>query len=234
MISDKIAIKAINALGMYCLSHSCSGYYLKKYLKTKDCPLPPIDVKFNVGCFEEGDIKTSAHKPPKFDVNLENDPDFREYLRTVLDRALNSEYIDSQDLTKLGLLTIKIQADGRVMVGLLIDGKIKLQGSAKCHPNDAFNIQTGVRLAVHRMVEKTQVPFNRKLQEVYYFIDYDGNIISKPWGEDVIDSCNLALSNCFNSTVAAWFHITTVKKGIRHLADALKMVLPASQKKDGD
>lgn len=61
----------------------------------------------------------------------------------------------------------------------------------------------------------------------------DGGIMGKPWDDDVIDSCNRALDNCFASPFSAWLHITSVKRSIRHLADALRLTLP-EPKKDGD
>lgn len=83
------------------------------------------------------------------------------------------------------------------------------------------------------MVQAADKPFERVADNVYYFVDYDGSIMGKPWNDDVIDHCNLALDNCFASTFSAWLHITSVKRGIRHLADALRLTLP-EPKKDGD
>ena len=151
----------------------------------------------------------------------------------MLDRALADEGIDSQDLVKHGELAVRIKANGLVKVGAQRDGQIKILGTAKCHPNDAFNLETGVRLAVHRMVQDADKPFEQVAGYVYYFVDYNGGIMGKPWNDDVLDSCNLALDNCFASTFAAWLHITPVKRGIQHLADALRLTLPEPEK-DGD
>ncbi|WP_302421089.1 hypothetical protein, partial [uncultured Megasphaera sp.] len=155
---------------------------------------------------------------------------FKSYLTSVLDRALANEGIDSQDLVKHGELAVKIEANGLVKVGARRDGRVKILGKAKCHPDDAFNLETGVRLAVRRMVQGADTPFDPHVGCVYYFVDYDGSIKDKPWNDDVIDNCNMALDNCFNSTFAAWLHITSVKKGIRHLADALRLTLPEPEK----
>lgn len=51
--------------------------------------------------------------------------------------------IDSQDLVKHGEIAVRIKANGLVKVGAQRDGRIKILGKAKCHPNDAFNLETG-------------------------------------------------------------------------------------------
>lgn len=144
----------------------------------------------------------------------------------MLDRALADEGINGLDLLKHGEVAVKIKTDGLVKVVAQSNGRVKTLGKAKCHPADAFNLETGVRLAVHRMVQDANTPFDPHAGYVYYFVDYDGSIMGKPWNDDAIDNCNMVLDNCFKSTFAAWLHITSVKRGIRHLADALRLTPP--------
>lgn len=232
-VNGAVAVKALNTVKVYCATHLCPECPLREDLeKYNSCPIPKLDVKKYVGFFKDT-VGKRAPEPPKFDGSLQLSPEFRAYLTSVLDRALANEGIDSQDLVKHGELAVKIKANGLVKVGAQRDGHIKILGKAKCHPNDAFNLETGVRLAVHRMVQDANKPFKQTADHVYYFVDYDGSIIGKPWEDDVIDSCNRVLDNCFNSTFAAWLHTTSVKRGIRHLADALRLTLP-DPKKDGD
>ena len=232
-IPGAVAVKALNTIKIYCATHLCPDCPLREDLeKSNSCPIPKLDVKKYVGFFKDT-VDKRIPKPPKFDGSLQLSPEFKSYLTNVLDRALADEGIDSQDLVKHGELAVKIKANGLVKVGAQRDGRIKILGKAKCHPNDAFNLETGVRLAVHRMVQDADTPFDPHAGYVYYFVDYDGSIMGKPWNDDMIDSCNLALDNCFASTFAAWLHITSVKRGIRHLADALRLTLP-EPKKDGD
>lgn len=227
--TNEIAIKAINTIIMYCSTHNCPNCILREDLKSNDyCLVSRLSCKKNFGFLAGDNSKTHAHKSPKFDGNLQLSQDFKIYLTTVLDRVLADEGIDSQDLVKHGEIAVKIKANGLVKVGAQHDGRVKILGKAKCHPNDAFNLETGVRLAVHRMVQDANTPFNPHAGCVYYFINYDGNIIGKPWNDDVIDSCNRALDNCFKSTFSARLHITSVKRGIRHLADALRLTLPGA------
>ena len=233
-ISGAVAVKALNTIKIYCHTHNiCPTCALQhNLLKDGHCPIPLLDMRPGVGFFKDT-VDKRTPKPPKFDGSLQLSPEFKSYLTNVLDRALADEGIDSQDLVKHGDLAVKIKANGLVKVGAQRDGHIKILGTAKCHPNDAFNLETGVRLAVHRMVQDADKPFEQTAGYVYYFVDYDGSIMGKPWDDDVIDSCNLALDNCFASTFSAWLHITSVKRGIRHLADALRLTLP-EPKKDGD
>lgn len=230
-LTNEIAAKAINTIIMYCAAHNCQNCILREDLKSNDyCLVSRLSCKKNFGFFTRDDSETHAYKSPKFDGSLQQSPEFKNYLTNVLDRALADEGIDSLDLVKHGELAVKIKANGLVKVGAQCDGRIKILGKAKCHPNDAFNLETGVRLAVHRMVQDADTPFDPHAGYVYYFVDYDGSIMGKPWNDDAIDNCNLALDNCFASTFAAWLHITSVKRGIRHLADALRLTLPEPEK----
>ena len=221
MINDKMAV---NTLIEYCHGKKCADCAVSRSCKLSNGKFKYFDSYPLVGLFEN--LQKSPKKTPKFDGSLQLSPDFKSYLTTVLDRALADEGIDSQDLVKHGELAVKIKANGLVKVGAQRDGRIKVLGKAKCHPADAFNLETGVRLAIHRMVQDADTPFDPHAGYVYYFVDYDGSIIGKPWNDDVIDNCNRALDNCFNSTFAAWLHITSVKRGIRHLADALRLTPP--------
>lgn len=239
-ISGAVAVKALNTIKLYCATHHCP-LRIKLYCAThhcllredNSCPIQKLDVKTGIGFFRDT-VGKRAPKPPKFDGSLQLSQDFKSYLTTVLDRALADEGIDSQDLVKHGELVVKIKANGLIKIGAQRDGRIKILGNAKCHPDDAFNLETGVRLAVHRMVQAADKPFERVADNVYYFVDYDGSgIKGKPWNDDEIDSINLALKNCFNSTFAAWLHITSVKRGIRHLAAALRPT-PPEPGKGGD
>ena len=233
-LTNATAIKAINTIIMYCAAHNCQNCVLREDLKKNDfCLVSRLSCNTNFGFFTGDNSETHAYKPPKFDGSLQLSPDFKSYLTSVLDRALADEGIDSQDLVKHGELAVKIKANGLVKVGAQRDGRIKILGKAKCHPNDAFNLETGVRLAVHRMVQDADKPFEQVAGYVYYFVDYNGSIMGKPWNDDVIDRCNLALDNSFASTFAAWLHITSVKRGLQHLAVALSLTLP-DPKKDGD
>lgn len=232
-VNGAVAVKALNTVKVYCATHLCPECPLREDLeKYNSCPIPKLDVKKYVGFFKDT-VGKRAPEPPKFDGSLQLSPEFKSYLTSVLDRALADEGIDSQDLVKHGELAVKIKANGLVKVGAQRDGHIKILGKAKCHPNDAFNLETGVRLAVCRMVQDADKPFEQVAGYVYYFVDYDGSIMGKPWDDDVVDSCNRALDNCFASPFSAWLHITAVKRSIRHLADALRLTLP-DPKNDGD
>lgn len=225
--TDAIAIKALNTIIMYCAAHACQKCILRDDLEKYDfCPVPRMPCKKDVGFFTEDNSETHAHKSPKFDGSLQHSQEFWRYATAVLDRALANEGINGLDLLKHGEVAVKIKTDGLVKVVAQSNGRVKTLGKAKCHPNDAFNLEIGVRLAVHRMVQDANIPFNPHVGCVYYFINYDGNIVGKSWNDDVIDSCNLALDNCFKSTFSAWLHITSVKRGIRHLADALRLTFP--------
>lgn len=142
-IPGAVAVKALNTINIYCATHLCPECPLREDLeKDNHCPIPKLDVKTGVGFFR-GIAGKRTPKPPKFDGSLQLSPEFRAYLTSVLDRALANEGIDSQDLVKHGEIAVRIKANGLVKVGAQRDGRIKILGKAKCHPNDAFNLETG-------------------------------------------------------------------------------------------
>lgn len=224
MIDDKMAKMAVNTLIAYCDGKKCADCAVSRSCKLGNGNFKYFDSYPLVGLFEN--LQKSTKKTPKFDGSLQHSQEFWRYATAVLDRALADEGINGLDLLKHGEVAVKIKTDGLVKVVAQSNGRVKTLGKAKCHPADAFNLETGVRLAVHRMVQDANTPFDPHAGYVYYFVDYDGSIMGKPWNDDAIDNCNMVLDNCFKSTFAAWLHITSVKRGIRHLADALRLTPP--------
>jgi hypothetical protein len=224
MINDKMAKMAVNTLIAYCDGKKCADCAVSRSCKLGNGNFKYFDSYPLVGVFEN--LQKSTKKTPKFDGSLQHSQEFWRYATAVLDRALADEGINGLDLLKHGEVAVKIKTDGLVKVVAQSNGRVKTLGKAKCHPADAFNLETGVRLAVHRMVQDANTPFDPHAGYVYYFVDYDGSIMGKPWNDDAIDNCNMVLDNCFKSTFAAWLHITSVKRGIRHLADALRLTPP--------
>lgn len=132
-ISGAVAVKALNTIKIYCVTHLCPDCPLRKDLeKDNSCPIPNLDVKTGIGFFRDT-VGKRAPKSPKFDGSLQLSQDFKSYLTTVLDRALADEGIDSQDLVKHGELAVKIEANGLVKVGARRDGRVKILGKAKCY-----------------------------------------------------------------------------------------------------
>lgn len=224
MISDEMAKMAVNTLKAYCGEKNCKNCAVFSACMLAKCNFHHFASYPLVGVFEN--LQKSTKKTPKFDGSLQHSQEFWRYATAVLDRALADEGINGLDLLKHGEVAVKIKTDGLVKVVAQSNGRVKTLGKAKCHPADAFNLETGVRLAVHRMVQDANTPFDPHAGYVYYFVDYDGSIMGKPWNDDAIDNCNMVLDNCFKSTFAAWLHITSVKRGIRHLADALRLTPP--------
>ena len=181
MIDDKMAV---NTLKKYCNT----SFKTCNKCAVKDACCMPYRVFGNmneindVGTFESW--RKPSERPPKFDIRQKDSADFQKYINEICAVFLpDVTFVDD-------------------------DNKTNYMGRAKCHPGDAFNLETGVRLAVHRMVQDANTPFDPHVGRVYYFINYDGNIMGKPWNDDAIDNCNMVLDNCFKSTFAAWLHIT--------------------------
>ena len=219
MIDDKMAV---NTLKKYCNT----SFKTCNKCAVKDACCMPYRVFGNmneindVGTFESW--RKPSERPPKFDIRQKDSADFQKYINEIFLREAEKYCLPMNTAN-----SIKWTARGTIVVTFVDDdNKTNYMGRAKCHPGDAFNLETGVRLAVHRMVQDANTPFDPHVGRVYYFINYDGNIMGKPWNDDAIDNCNMVLDNCFKSTFAAWLHITSVKRGIRHLADALRLTPP--------
>lgn len=125
-------------------------------------------------------------------------------------RLLSSKYVDEK-LRELALeynipytsITMDISEDGRIDICFE-----NYRATAKCHPDDKFDINKGLELAFKRLAEKlsTTLRWRPKSQEKYYLIE----VTSIKSGECVVrhthmiddyyyDELNVILGNCFKT-----------------------------------
>lgn len=89
-VNGAVAVKALSTVKVYCVTHFCPECPLREDLeKYNSCPIPKLDVKTGVGFFKDT-VGKRAPEPPKFDGSLQLSPEFRAYLTSVLDRALDN------------------------------------------------------------------------------------------------------------------------------------------------
>lgn len=130
------------------------------------------------------------NKVPKFDTDLVNSKEFHSYLNFV------SNKYEKELLPKGVYITdVSIHENGKIVVK---DNKGN-KGISKCHPDDAFNIEVGLQLAIQRLAKKT--PFVPKDGEGYYSILLStGNPYKTMFYEYIFsDELNKAIGNCFRT-----------------------------------
>lgn len=220
MINDKTAKMAINTIKAYCKGKRCAdcavsnACELAKNLKYfADYPL--------VGTFE--DWQKPLEKTPKFDAKLRGSFLFRDYLK----------HVAAREAAKVGLLTagvdkIKCYPNGTIKVWYTDeDGETVYKGKAKCHSNDAFNPEIGIKLAVQRIAKKINKPFIPTDGETYFYVDDEDTIYSTINHNTNRDVLNIAVGNCFKNYERALSNKDVIMKRI----EIAKIVLKSLQDK---
>ena len=215
MINDKMAKMAVNTLNAYSKGKRCAdcavsyACELAKNLKYfADYPL--------VGTFE--DWQPPLEKTPKFDEKLRGSLLFWSYMNKILKREA-----DKAGLFAAGVDKIKCYPNGTIKVWYTDeDGETVYKGKAKCHPNDAFNPEIGIKLAVQRIVEKLNKPFIPTDGEAYYYVDDENLIYSTINHNSNKDALNIAVGNCFRKYKEAEANAAVIMKRIKKAAELLK------------
>lgn len=131
-----------------------------------------------------------SDKIPKFDINLIDSKEFQDYVEGVIAKYEGTFLPEDVHITY-----VSINKDGKIVTK---DNKGN-KGISKCHPDDAFNLEIGVQLAVQRLAEKT--PFIPKDGEVYYSILLATSNTYKSTFYECVFSNKLdrAIGNCFRT-----------------------------------
>lgn len=216
MINDKTAKMAVNTIRAYCDEKKCDTCAIFDMCRQTNGGFRYSNGYDTVGTFEN--IQKLAKKSPKFDVALYDSFLFRDYLN----------HIAAKEAAKVGLLTagvdkIKCYPNGTIKVWYTDeDGETSYKGKAKCHPNDAFNPEIGVKLAVQRIVEKLNKPFIPTDGEAYFYVDDNNSVYSTVNHNANVDVLNIAVGNCFKSRGRAFSNIFAIAKRIERATELLK------------
>ena len=216
MISDKMAKMAVNTLKAYCDRKKCSDCAV-----SKTCDLAQDTFQYFakyplVGEFEN--TQKPPQKTPKFDVALYDSFLFRDYL----------DHIAAREAAKVGLIfaglvASKCYPNGTIKVWYTDDdGETVYKGKAKCHPNDAFNPEIGIKLAVQRIAEKVNKPFIPTDGETYFYVDDEDTIYSTINHNTNRDILNIAVGNCFKNYERALSNKGAITKHIERAAELLE------------
>lgn len=149
-----------------------------------------------------------SDKMPKFDINLIDSKEFQDYFKSVIAKYTKGPLPNGTHITD-----VSIYKDGKTVVKDNQGNK----GISKCHPDDAFNLEIGVQLAVQRLAEK--VKFVPKENQEYWGI-------GTTTGQPLCTTCNsalydclidMAIGNCFRTDDEALKHRDEIRKRFNKL-----------------
>lgn len=189
MINDKVAKMAVNTLKKYCNTSlkTCNKCAVKDACSMSRQVFGNMDKINDVGTFE--DWQKPAKKPPKFDITQKDSADFRKYINEIFMREAEKYGLPMNTAN-----SIKWTARGTIVVTFVDDGdKMNYIGVAKCHPDDAFNPEIGIKLAIERAAQAMHAPFIPGCNEHYYCVGNKDTIYSTVNRNEAADALCIAL-----------------------------------------
>lgn len=174
-------------------------------------------------------MQKPAKKPPKFDITLKDSADFRNYINKIF-----MEEAGKYGLPMNTANSIKWSANGEIKVTFVDDdNKTNYIGVAKCHLDDAFNPEIGIKLAIERAAQAMHAPFIPKENEAYYYVDDENLIYSTINHNTNKDALNIAIGNCFRKYSLAKANIGVIMKRIERAKALLKSLREDDDRCDG-
>lgn len=213
MIDDKMAKMAINTIREYCAQH---GGCNKCAIRNNCLEVLGVSHTFSDLLSYPG-IKV-AKNPPKFDITLKDSVAFRNYINKIF-----MEEAEKYGLPMNKANSIKWTARGTIVVTFVDDdSKTNYIGVAKCHPDDAFNPEVGIKLAIERAAQAMKAPFVPEENEAYYYADDENRIYSTINHHTNTDILNIAIGNCFRGGKEARSHKDVIMKRVEKAKVLLK------------
>jgi hypothetical protein len=220
MIDDKMAKMAVNTLKKYC---NTSFKTCNKRAVKDACCMPcrvfgNMDEINDVGTFESW--RKPSERPPKFDIRQKDSADFQKYINEIFLREAEKYGLPMNKAN-----SIKWFTNGKIKV-TFVDDDATYVGVAKCHPDDAFNPEVGIKLAIERAAQVMHAPFVPEDGEAYYYvngaIDDENLIYSTINHNSNKDALNIAVGNCFRKYKEAEANAAVIMKRIKKAAELLK------------
>lgn len=218
MIDDKVAKMAVNTLKKYCNTNlkTCNKCAVKDACCMSSRAFGNMDKINDVGTFE--DWQKPAKKPPKFDITQKDSADFRKYINEIFLREAEKYGLPMNTAN-----SIKWTARGTIVVTFVDDDdKMNYIGVAKCHPDDAFNPEIGIKLAVERAAQAMHAPFIPGYNEHYYCVGNKDTIYSTVNRNEAADALCIALGNSFRTYNQAKANAGVIIKRIERATELLK------------
>lgn len=164
--------------------------------------------KYDMAYLKEDPRAGYLDNPPKFDINLADSKEFQDYFKSVI-----AKYAKELLPTETHIADAAIYKNGKTVVKDNSGNK----GVSKCHHDDAFNLEIGVKLAIQRLAEK--VKFAQKENQEYWGIGLTN-------GQPLCTTCNsalydclidMAIGNCFRTDNEALKHRDEIRKRFNKL-----------------
>lgn len=216
MIDDKMAKMAINTLKKYCNT----SFKTCNKCAVKDACCMPYRVFGNmneindVGTFESW--RKPSERPPKFDIALKYSADFRKYINEIFLREA-----EKYELPINTANSIKWFENGKIQV-TFVDDDATYVGVAKCHPNDAFNPEIGIKLAIGRAAQKMRKPFTTREGQAYCYVDENGVVRGTGFLGSFDSQLKVAMGNCFKTKAQARANVGRMMKRQKRAIELLK------------
>lgn len=217
MINDKVAKMAVNTLKKYCNTSlkTCNKCAVKDACSMSRQVFGNMDKINDVGTFE--DWQKPAKKPPKFDITLKNSAGFRKYINEIFLREAEKYGLPMNPAS-----SIKWSENGKIKVTFVDDNMTNYIGVAKCHPDDAFNPEIGIKLAIERAAQAMHAPFVPAEGETYYYVDDENLVYSTINHNTNKDALNIAVGNCFKMHKQAQANVDAIMKRIEKVTKLLE------------
>lgn len=220
MIDDKMAKMAVNTLIAYCDGKKCADCAVSRTCDLRNGQPRYFASYPLVGLF--GNLQKPPKKPIKFDETMKESKAFMVYLWALLEEVTETTIGDYDrqhmeiDVNKYGKVTIDLKNN---------TGRVVAHGDARCHPNDTFNIKTGMKIAAERMIEELKKPLHPRNDDAYYYMG-DYGPVHRICKDEFFDRLNDVMSNCFNNKAVALEHETEIRYRkeniLRIIADYMK------------
>lgn len=214
MIDDKMAKMAVNTLKKYCNGNKCRDCAVSKTCSHANKAFAFFAEYPLVGKFE--DLQKPLEKAPKFDIRQKDSADFRKYINEIFLREA-----EKYGLPMSTANSIKWSANGKIKV-TFVDDDATYVGVAKCHPNDAFNPEIGIKLAIERAAQDMRKPFIPYSGQAYYYVDGDGSVCRTYYIGSDAGILKVAMGNCFKTRGQAAANAGIMMKRLERAIELLK------------
>lgn len=155
-------------------------------------------------------------KTVKFDLRQKYSADFRKYINEIFLREA-----EKYELPINTANSIKWFENGKIQV-TFVDDDATYVGVAKCHPNDAFNPEIGIKLAIGRADQKMRKPFTPREGQAYCYVDENGVVRGTGFLGSFDSQLKVAMGNCFKTKAQARANVGRMMKRQKRAIELLK------------
>ncbi|MCI5658626.1 MAG: DUF1876 domain-containing protein [Megasphaera elsdenii] len=221
MIDDKTAKMAINTIAAYCVLHiNCNNCKIMNNCLGVECVAKPFGSLHSypyINIFEKT-CHNANEKTPKFDIRQKDSVAFRNYINKIF-----MEEAEKYGLPMNTANSIKWTARGTIVVTFVDDdNKTNYIGVAKCHPDDAFNPEIGIKLAIERAAQNMRKPFIPREGQAYCYVDANGVVRGTGFLGSIESKLNVAMGNCFKTRAQAQANAGIMMKRLERATELLK------------